>query len=900
MTEEKSKTENELAEKLDKLIESKKEETKALKKIFESFDNSEKNKSTNQDQKNNIMKKLFAIISIFTILSGSLMSQGWNYVNSTGTTFILYGMTFPPSQSNIGYACGMQYTYDADGVIIKTTDGGDNWVEILPTSGTIDGLQGIWFISETIGFAAGWNDYFIKTTDGGGTWTPINTGAGAWYYKDVEFWDANNGVAVASMNSSGDQSVFITSDGGNTWNPCTSGMDNASIMGLSYADQNTIFAVGTDTKVYKSTNGGDTWTVEYTLPAMLFGVDFADASFGVVGGEEKMFATSDGGSTWTTYTTGYENFYGALAYSDGTGYIGGTDENIYVTTDFGVTWGMEHNGGGSSSLYRIKDTENGNLFACGSQGQIINRAPIFGSNFSSSTDSICVGNSIDFTDMSIGGPTTWNWTFEGGTPSTSTAQNPTIQYDTPGVFDVTLVVSDGVNTDTKLVTDMITVIADLGAPIEPTGITEMCAGNTETYTTQPLPDAVTYIWEVDPTTAGTITGTGTSGLFDSDDTYTGGYTIKVRANNLCGYGPWSSSLNCTLNMNPIAFVLSDGGGYCSGDPGIEITLDGSETGVDYELLLESASTGIILAGTGNPISFGLHTDQGIYTVTGTTGTCTENMIGTPYIFVEFTPEPGYTPAGPDVACAGSISDYTTQSIFGSDTLYWNLTPVDAGTIIGSGENISIEWAVDYSGIASLTTNGSNDCGVGNESTPLEITISESPAPQVTGLELVCDEVEAEYTTTDNTGSTYEWTVTGGEIISGSGTYLITVLWGEAGLGTVQVIESIGSDCSGTSEILEVTIDDCTSIDEIFTSELTVYPNPVSDVLKVNFVIIVNESYTISAQNLLGQDIKIIKGIGTGMQETHHIDTRDMKEGQYFISVRTEKGAYLNKKFIVIK
>ena len=58
---------------------------------------------------------------------------------------------------------------------------------------------------------------------------------------------------------------------------------------------------------------------------MLFGLDFANTTFGVVGAEEKMFATNDGGNTWSTYTTGYENFYGALAQSDGTAYIGGTD-----------------------------------------------------------------------------------------------------------------------------------------------------------------------------------------------------------------------------------------------------------------------------------------------------------------------------------------------------------------------------------------------------------------------------------------------------------------------------------------------------------------------------------------------------------------------------------------------
>ncbi len=845
------------------------------------------------------MKRILTTLSIILFCVVQISAQGWNYVNSTGTSFILYGMSFPPAQSTIGYACGMEYTYNADGVIIKTTDGGDNWVTVLPTSGDIDGLQGIWFIDDNTGFAGGWNNYFIKTVDGGTTWTPVTCGTNVWYYVDVEFWDSSNGVAAASMNSGSDQAIFITSDGGNTWVPATSGA-NVNIMGVSYANQNTIFAVGTDGKVNKSTDGGHNWTVVYTLPAMLFGVDFADASFGVVGGEEKMFATNDGGSTWTTYTTGYENFYGALAFSDGTGYIGGTDENIYITTDYGVSWSMEHNGGGTSSLYRIKETADGNLFTCGSQGTIINKAPVFGANFEASNDSVCVGNDINFTDLSLGGIISWNWTFEGGNPATSTAQNPTVTYNAIGVYDVTLEVSNGANTNTMLVEDMITVIENPIAPDEPIGITTICAGETEIYTTQAVAGADSYYWEVSPSDAGTITGSGTEGTFVSDNNWIGSYTVKVKATNMCGYGPWSTELSCALNFNPTAFVLSEGGGYCSGDPGIEITLDGSETGVDYELFYDATSTGIIVAGTGSPISFGEQTDQGIYTVVGFTATCDENMVGTPYIFVEFAPEQGNTPEGPVSACSGSVTDYNVEPLFAADTIIWTLLPIEAGIIVGSGESISIEWNIEFSGIASLTTMGSNDCGIGSESDPLEITISQIPTPEITGLSMVCDEEETEYSTSNNTGSSYAWTVTGGEIIAGTGTHLITVLWGNPGLGTVYVEETAGDDCTGSSEELDITIDDCTGINEIISSEMNIFPNPVADVLIVDFSMVNNEEYTISIYSLQGQELKTSNGIGNGTMHTHKFDVKDMKEGQYFISISSENTVYATQKFIVIK
>jgi PKD repeat protein len=73
-------------------------------------------------------------------------------------------------------------------------------------------------------------------------------------------------------------------------------------------------------------------------------------------------------------------------------------------------------------------------------------------DFTTSDVFICSGNQIEFTDASWNGtPTQWNWQFTGGTPATSTEQNPTVTYNTPGIYDVTLTVtnSNGNNTTTK-------------------------------------------------------------------------------------------------------------------------------------------------------------------------------------------------------------------------------------------------------------------------------------------------------------------------------------------------------------------------------------------------------------------------------------------------------------------
>ncbi|MCX6257301.1 MAG: PKD domain-containing protein [Bacteroidia bacterium] len=84
-------------------------------------------------------------------------------------------------------------------------------------------------------------------------------------------------------------------------------------------------------------------------------------------------------------------------------------------------------------------------------------------NFTYSPTIIVAGNSVNFTDASTGGPTSWNWTFNGGIPATSSQHNPTgILYSTPGTYTATLVISNGL-ANANRVKD-ITVIAP-GPPV---------------------------------------------------------------------------------------------------------------------------------------------------------------------------------------------------------------------------------------------------------------------------------------------------------------------------------------------------------------------------------------------------------------------------------------------------
>ncbi|MBK0401436.1 T9SS type A sorting domain-containing protein [Adhaeribacter sp. BT258] len=79
--------------------------------------------------------------------------------------------------------------------------------------------------------------------------------------------------------------------------------------------------------------------------------------------------------------------------------------------------------------------------------------------FCADTRRICAGNSVTFSDISYQqAASSRTWSFPGGTPATSTVQNPVVTYATPGKYAVTLTLSNGGNTYPVTVTNFIEVV----------------------------------------------------------------------------------------------------------------------------------------------------------------------------------------------------------------------------------------------------------------------------------------------------------------------------------------------------------------------------------------------------------------------------------------------------------
>jgi len=125
-------------------------------------------------------------------------------------------------------------------------------------------------------------------------------------------------------------------------------------------------------------------------------------------------------------------------------------------------------------------------------------------NFSASQTNITTDQSIQFNNTSTNS-TSWNWEFEGGSPSTSIQKDPIVTYNTVGTFNVKLTAKSGTNQDIEIKNNYITVSSGGGGELEveiaadpgtsicefgSVNLTAMASGATGSY-------QYTWTWDID-------------------------------------------------------------------------------------------------------------------------------------------------------------------------------------------------------------------------------------------------------------------------------------------------------------------------------------------------------------------------------------------------------------------
>jgi len=143
------------------------------------------------------------------------------------------------------------------GKILKSSDGGKNWVEKHSETGEI--FADICFIDNLNGFAVSGHSKIYRTTDGGETWTVTQVG----YFKEythIHFINATTGWISGS-----DGYMLRTTDGGTTWNPVYIGTHQSQNVVYFFDEQNG-FLAGNGGMLLHTSNGGFT-SIPITYPS---------------------------------------------------------------------------------------------------------------------------------------------------------------------------------------------------------------------------------------------------------------------------------------------------------------------------------------------------------------------------------------------------------------------------------------------------------------------------------------------------------------------------------------------------------------------------------------------------------------------------------------------------------
>jgi photosystem II stability/assembly factor-like uncharacterized protein len=135
--------------------------------------------------------------------------------------FGLFAQTFTWTEQQSGVNTTLNDVFFADalsgwvvgagGVILHTSDGGDSWAP--QASGTSERLDAVHFIDATTGWAVGSQNtaIILKTTDGGNNWDELPNNFQSTQIRDVFFANANTGWITFR------DSIFYSTDGGTSW-----------------------------------------------------------------------------------------------------------------------------------------------------------------------------------------------------------------------------------------------------------------------------------------------------------------------------------------------------------------------------------------------------------------------------------------------------------------------------------------------------------------------------------------------------------------------------------------------------------------------------------------------------------------------------------------------------------
>jgi photosystem II stability/assembly factor-like uncharacterized protein len=256
--------------------------------------------------------------------------------NSPGTYF--RSVAFVNDQIGFAANVGPNYFPNVTDVnpLYKTMDGGNSWVDVTSSiTGVIPtGICAIQAVNANVIYAAGRvgsPPIIIKSTDGGNNWVGTNLSPQCAMILDIYFQSQDTGYVFAGTSANVANSsarILRTTDGGQTWAIVYTSNRPYELMWkawfpshqIGYATIQSYNSNTTQRYITKTIDGGLSWNELPLVNSGIreFGIGFINDTVGWVGGETTGYQTLNGGQTWTTKNIGqYANKFSIVKDNNG-------------------------------------------------------------------------------------------------------------------------------------------------------------------------------------------------------------------------------------------------------------------------------------------------------------------------------------------------------------------------------------------------------------------------------------------------------------------------------------------------------------------------------------------------------------------------------------------------------
>ena len=322
------------------------------------------------------MKKAFLLLFFYALFADLLLAQGgWAVCNSPVFGDRVDDVFMTNTQT--GYAvCG-------DGQIVKTSDGGANWIKLLQDTNIY--CRSVEFVSPLKGFVGGFQKHygynkntFRKTLDGGSTWTDltplIDTAAHDSLRGICGLCAADSNTIYGCGNYFQDSAYIVkSSDGGNTWSFIDMHTYAIHLIDIFFLNKDTGFVTGTGLLPFQTAvilytkDGGQNWAnkfqdtiaTEYVwkIQHLTDKIYFATIENETIL-PSRIIKSTDGGMTWTDHqVTPICEYVEGIGFMDSLkGWAGGWGSSSFESTDGGVTWKPAFICPWLNRFYKINDT----------------------------------------------------------------------------------------------------------------------------------------------------------------------------------------------------------------------------------------------------------------------------------------------------------------------------------------------------------------------------------------------------------------------------------------------------------------------------------------------------------------------------------------------------------------